>query len=101
MRPESNSPSPAQRQVQAGAPESKFLSVVLNTATDRRTWRGAGHESRTSRQTHRSVELFWPVGALQRRAEVARAATQQDTFCRQCIQESHWKARCRTGHSVG
>jgi hypothetical protein len=27
MRPESNSPSAAQRQVQAGAPKTKFLSV--------------------------------------------------------------------------
>jgi hypothetical protein len=27
MRPESNSPSPAQRQVQAGAQKTKFLSV--------------------------------------------------------------------------
>jgi len=27
MRARSNSPSPAQRQVQAGAPKSKFLSV--------------------------------------------------------------------------
>src|ERR1035437_2764162 len=32
MRAKSNSPSPAQRQVQAGAPKSKFLSVENGSA---------------------------------------------------------------------
>ena len=31
MRAKSNSPSPAQRQVQAGTPKTKFLSVTMKT----------------------------------------------------------------------
>ena len=47
MRAKSNSPSPAQRQVQAGAPESNFLSVdVIRALALKQTGHAAEGEQR-------------------------------------------------------